>query len=70
MAGHCCLFMTKFLPLQYMYMLCTGLKIEKNMTCQTKSFSQFKYHLACHSIFLPVKNGEVSYVVEMNIGFK
>ena len=42
----------------------TGLEIEKkNMACQTKSFSQDKYHLACY--FVPAKNGEVPYVVEI-----
>ena len=28
-----------------------GLEIEKNMTCQTKSFSQFKYDLASIILF-------------------
>ena len=35
----------------------SGLEIEKHMTSQIKSFSQVKYHLACHFIFLPAKNG-------------
>ena len=48
-------------------MLGSGLEIEKNMTCQTNFFSQVKYQLACHFIFLPAKKGEVSYVLEVNV---
>ena len=42
-----------------------GLEIEKNMTRQF--FSQARYLITCHFIFLLAKNGEVSYVVEMNV---
>ena len=49
------------------FVMLLGLEIEKKMTCQTKFFLEVKYHLACHFISLPAKNGEVSYVVEMNV---
>ena len=45
----------------------SGLEIEKNMACQAKSLSQVKNHIACYFIFVPAKNGEVSYVVEKNV---
>ena len=38
-----------------------GLEIEKKYDLPNKC------HLACDLIFLPAKNGEVSYVVEMNV---